>query len=243
VRYRALIAVCGDNSKDDEPILRTALFDSAADVRAFAQGQLKRLGFSDVGVSYRSRLANVGHHLLEAIHGLGECGAPEDADWVLPFARHARTTVRAAALRALKRLARDRYFATFADALSDPSARVVRSAHEALIGCPTEVGHARLEALLHDAPTPAGACAALRLLVQQDYWTALEIALRALQHREPTVRAVALAHIERTLRSQTYARPPDLPRLERVARETAGELPLGIERAITNLLEAARRMR
>jgi hypothetical protein len=120
---------------------------------------------------------------------------------------------------------------------------VVRSAHEALIGCPTEVGYARLEALLHDAPTPAGACAALRLLVQQDYWTALEIALRALHHRAPAVRAVALDCIERSLWRQTYARPPDLPRLERVARDVAGELPPGLQGQIVIFLQVARQMR
>ena len=243
VRYRAFVAICSDDSKDDEAILRTALFDSAGDVRAFAQGQLQRLGVTDVAASYRARLADAGQDPVPVLHGLGECGSPDDAESVVSYARHARATVRAVALRALRRLARDGNVATFADALSDPSARVVRSAYERLGGGAHEVGVPRLEALLRDAPTAAGACAAVRLLVQQDYWTALEVALRALRHREPTVRVVALGRVERILRGQTYARPTDLAHLQRVARDASSELPPGVQRQLTILFEAARQMR
>jgi HEAT repeat protein len=244
VRYRALIGICEGDSKEDEPVLRAALFDSAGAVRAFAQGQLRRLGFADVADSYRSRFpAGTARDVATAIDGLSECGGPDDSERIAPFVGERRAVVRVAALRALMRLARDRHISVFADALSDPRARVVRSAHEALVGSAIDVGFERLETLLRAHETPWAARAALQLLMEQDWWSALEIALRALRHPEPTVRVTAAACLERLLRKQSFVRPRDISRLETAIHDSVPALPPRLQGQLEIVLRVARQMR
>jgi HEAT repeat protein len=243
VRYRALIGICEGDSKDDEPVLRAALFDSAGAVRAFAQGQLRRLGFADIADSYRTRFpTGTTRAVVTAIDGLSECGGADDSERIAPFARDRRAVVRAAALRALMRLAPDRHITVFADALSDPRARVVRSAHEALVGRAIDVGFQRLEHLLREQSIPWAACAALQLLMEHDWWSALEIALVALRHPEPTVRVTAVACLERLLRKQSFVRPRDVPRLETAIRDAAPALPPRLQEELEIVLRVARQM-
>jgi HEAT repeat protein len=244
VRLRALVAMCADGPADVSSLLFDALLDASGAIRELARYELRQRGHEDVRAVYAKALAaSEGRRLLAAVSGLGECGNEEHAPLVVPFLAHVRGRVRAAAAKALVRLAPEASVPRFFDALRDPSARVVRTAYEALRGKAHLLDRAALLSLLDGAPSVQTRCAALGLLCEGDLWSAMGLALYAVLNESLAVREAAVAHLERLLLQQTYARPSDLGALESSLRAAEGALPPVLCRRIAGALAAVRKMR
>jgi HEAT repeat protein len=242
VRLLALGALLASGSDDLDGVLRRALLDPAAAVRELARYELGRRGSTDLLAPYATALRSGDPaDLVPALCGLRECGTKVDAPLALQFVSHRRARVRVAAVRALGKLDPEQHAAALADALADPSARVIRTASEALRGHAHLVDISRLRSLLNGANLRA-ATAALGLLCEGGYWAGLELALDAARRKEPAMHAAAVAHVERLVAQQAYTRPPNLQGLELAFDAAAERLPFDLRRRLSRSLAAARRM-
>jgi hypothetical protein len=116
-----------------EPVLREALFDTHAAVRAVARFDLRRAGFAAFRETYLAALDGLtGSRLKAALFGLGEMGSAEDAARVAGFLSHPAAGVRRAAVVALARLSPEAVLPVFIRALEDPSPGISRAARLAL---------------------------------------------------------------------------------------------------------------
>ncbi|MGV3617782.1 MAG: HEAT repeat domain-containing protein [Fimbriimonas sp.] len=130
-------------------ILEDALLDRNEGLRAQAR---ILLGPGDYAAYYRSKIP-----IPAAIEGLGATGTRADAEVLLPFLTSPVPRVRRATVRAIARLDARGATAAVQDRLSDPSARVVREAVQALRKLNASVDRDSLEAFLRLPGRPIAA--------------------------------------------------------------------------------------
>ncbi|GAB1817969.1 hypothetical protein [Herbidospora sp. RD11066] len=137
------------------------LDDPSKLVRLTAQGLVRRAG-GDPARFYRDELSTPA-----SIEGLGESGTPADAALVIPFLRHPRAKVRAAAAKALRGWSRHDEVTAL---IHDPSARVVAQASRSRMttGAPASFD------LIDPAHPVHVRRAGYRLLISADPWTRLK---------------------------------------------------------------------
>jgi HEAT repeat protein len=197
------------------PDLRGALLDRSAAVRAEARSALDRLDPMDFAAFYRDRVAEKAEpRLAEAVTGLAETGAADDADLVAPLVDHARPGVRRAALRALDRLAGSAAVPALVRAVGDASPSVSHTAAAALHPRATLADAAALEAWLDAAHPVHVRRNALSVLARRGKWDALAWILRGLADDEPGVRDAARRHLERwkTRFNRTFSQVTEVQR-------------------------------
>lgn len=146
------------------PELSQALLDRSAAGRAYARAIVTRAGPMDFAAFYRGQLGADSPRLAEALAGLGETGAAEDAGAVVPLLAHARPRVRTAATRALDRLAGDRYLDVFTVSLGSAAPGVSRAAADALRGRASWADEAAIASSFHPGGPPHARRNALGLL-------------------------------------------------------------------------------
>jgi hypothetical protein len=108
------------------------LLDGQTSVRTQAARLLERVALDVAASEFYREAVRTKTRLRPALLGLGETGGVRDADAVLPFVHDRSPGVRAAALRALSRLAPDPHVDRFAAAVFDRHARVSNEATRAL---------------------------------------------------------------------------------------------------------------
>ena len=115
--------------------LSEALLDSNRSIRSEARYHSRKLGSIDVAGFYREHLqSQVRSNLYAVIDGLGETGAPADAQLIVPYASHSVVKLRRAAIRAIGKLNTAAYIDLLLNALNDEAPRVSHQALRALIG-------------------------------------------------------------------------------------------------------------
>ncbi|WP_026413465.1 hypothetical protein [Actinomadura oligospora] len=209
---------------------RAFLGDRSAGVRAVAQWAVRRDGEDPVPF-YREALAACVDDGTAAVAGvllgLGECGSRDDAVLAVPFLRHGRPRVRAAAIRAASGLGgREGGWAAL---LTDSAPVVVRMVSRTMIALEVTVPVGELWALLDPARPRHVRRAAYLLLRHRDTWTRLEADLRLLAGRDAELGERARADLLRWVREavNAYARLPVGGRevLEELLRDVRDVLP------------------
>ena len=196
----------------------TALFDRSPLVRSVAQRLVP-----DAADRYRAALPR-------GVAGLGETGEPADAALVRPWLEDPEPRVRAAAVRALRRLgAVD--VELVERMLADPSDVVVRAVVAALRGRVVRLDRDRLLALLESDGRMVVRNAAYRLLRESGVWVRLLTDLRLVAvDDELRHRALADLHDWMSSRSATAYTPPNPVELRQALRAAEPHLPAGLER-------------
>lgn len=179
------------------PALREALLDRRASLRAAARAALARLEPMDAAAYYRARMGADAPRLDAAVAGLAETGGAEDADTVAPLLSHPRPRVRAAALRALARLAGDASVPGLVRALGDASSSVSRAAADALRPRVVRADASALAAWYGRAHAEPVRRNALSLLAARGKWDGLAWILQACADADPPIRAAGLRHLQR----------------------------------------------
>lgn len=211
------------------PLLRRALFDAAASVRASARFHLSRLQpESRVAELYRAALDRPDDVavLAIAISGLAEVGTRDDAALISFLTSSASVRVAKAAIRACARLARQECTREIIEALNDPRVGVSRAARIALVGTP--LAPTLLVDLVREAPHTHTRLNALWLSEKLGRWDGLVALLHAFQNERDDVRHAAHVAIERWLslvsRSAYLPAPLDRRHLELI-RALLGVIP------------------
>jgi hypothetical protein len=129
VRQVALVALAANYPKDAEPSLEWAVRDRSASIRDLARFQLRKRHEVDFAHIYREALicASV-VRLVVAIAGLGEVGAPSDAESILKFLSHRSARVRRASVRAVAQLGGETFLRDVLPRLHDPVQSVASTA-------------------------------------------------------------------------------------------------------------------
>jgi HEAT repeat protein len=179
------------------PALRTALLDRSAVTRGEARAAIARLEPMDFAAFYRALVQPDAPRLAEAVAGLAETGAAEDADAVAPLRAHARPRVRAAALRALVRLAGDAAVPALVAALGDASPGVSRAAAYALRPRAARADVAALAAWFSNGHAAYVRRNALGLLARGGKWDGIAWILQACGDAEPTVHEAGVRQLRR----------------------------------------------
>lgn len=191
VRRAALIAL---PAADAAPHLERAVLDRSGAVREIAR---HLLGKRDVAAAYRDALpaAATPRKLTTAIAGLAETGTAADAELIAPYLSHGAPSVRRTAVKAVMRLAGDRFADRIAAMLNDPAPSVSAAARNAvrkhapaldaaqLMGlAASQARHVRLNALHAIAALPK--------------WQSIAPLLRAAADPDEEVAAVAERYVE-----------------------------------------------
>ncbi len=155
----------------------------SAMTRATAQWAVRRAG-RDPAAIYRNALADdpPAGRARALVAGLGECGTRQDVDILLPFLEHPSPRMRAAAVRAVRRLGGSPV--RIAGMLADPAPVVVRAVKQALRGEPAAVPAVRLWELLAAESPPHVRLGAYEQLRAKDTWTRVHVDLHLLVTRD-----------------------------------------------------------
>ncbi|GAA4512018.1 hypothetical protein GCM10023191_077040 [Actinoallomurus oryzae] len=185
------------------------LADRSALMRATAQWAVRRTGRTPA-VLYRRVLGAdpAAGRARALVAGLGECGAVPDIDVLTPFLGHRSPRVRAAAVRAIRRLGGSP--ARVAGMFADPAPVVVRAVRAALRTEPDAVPAARLRELLAAGSPRHVRQAAYELLCASGTWTRVQVDLELLAARDADLFARARADLVAWSRGDaaTVYRPP-----------------------------------
>jgi hypothetical protein len=159
------------------------LADRSALMRATAQWAVRRAGRTPAPLYRRALAADPAAGRARAlVAGLGECGTLPDVDVLSPYLGHASPRVRAAAVRAIRRLGGSP--ARIAGMLADPAPVVVRAVRAALRTEPDAVPAAGLRELLATGSPRHVRQGAYELLRVTDTWTRVRIDLELLAARD-----------------------------------------------------------
>jgi HEAT repeat protein len=209
------------------PALRGMLLDRAPTTRGEARALIDRLEPMDFAEYYRDRIAPDAPRLAEAVAGLAETGAAEDAYVVEPLLAHSRPRVRAAALRALVRLTGDAAVPALVAALGDGSASVSRVAADGLRPRAARADVAALGAWFSGDHAPHVRRNALALLAVRGKWDGIAWILQACGDADPTVHEAGMRQLrwwhQRFNRSFTQPAPAQQERI-RAALAQAGDV-------------------
>jgi len=178
--------------------LEMALLDSSISLRETARFQLRRTGGMDFAAFYREAI-RTGASLYGAILGLGETGTPDDAGQLLPFLQHETIRVRKAALRAVARLAGDRYAGQLFQAMSSDHPGLSRTACEVLLDRPYTLDPNELYALFSGHPCPHVRRNALLLFGKLGKWQSLPYLIRTQGVKDSQLSEMAHRMLQRWL--------------------------------------------
>jgi hypothetical protein len=170
------------------------LADRSALMRATAQWAVRRTGRTPAVLYRRALRADpAAGRARDLVAGLGECGAVPDIDVLTPFLGHTSPRVRAAAVRAIRRLGGSP--ARVAGMFADPAPVVVRAVRAALRTEPDAVPAARLRELLAAGSPRHVRQAAYELLCASGTWTRVQVDLELLAARDADLFARARADL------------------------------------------------
>jgi len=203
VAVRTVAAIFAERA-GDLALLRAAALDASATPRGIAAAGLARRGM-DVAALYRAAVDGDERTQVGAVAGLGERGAAADAETVARFLEHAQGRVRAAAVEAYARLAREEALPILARMLGDAAPSVSRAAMRALERRRMWVDPATLEALYAPASPPHVRKNALRLMSRRGRWTGIVPVLRALCDEDARIADAARRHLRRWAQLQRSA--------------------------------------
>lgn len=207
------------------------LADRPALMRATAQWAVRRAGRTPAPLYRRALAADPAAGRTRAlVAGLGECGTLPDVDVLSPYLGHASPRVRAAAVRAVRRLGGSP--ARIAGMLADPAPVVVRAVRAALRTEPDIVPAARLRELLAAGSPRHVRLGAYELLRVSDMWTRVQVDLELLAARDADLCERAHADLVDWSRGDavTAYRPPAREVLRRLGSLIdAAEPALGTE--------------
>jgi HEAT repeat protein len=201
VRAEMLEGLAERDAARAQQVLPPALFDRSAAVRYTVRHLLTRLSPAlDVRAAYHERLPRAtGSDLTACLLGLAETGAGPDAATVRPFVSHPRSSVRAAAVRALAHLAPNAEADLFLQLVHDRSAGVSRAAAEALRSRLHLLGSDALWQAFERDETPHVRRRLLSLFARLSKWRQLNYCLRAVTLSAGDQRRVAVAAVEKWL--------------------------------------------
>ncbi|WP_285621668.1 hypothetical protein [Actinoallomurus iriomotensis] len=185
------------------------LADRSALMRATAQWAVRRAGGTPAALYRRALTADPAAGRVRAlVGGLGECGTLPDLDVLSPFLEHPSPRVRAAAVRAVRRLGGSP--ARIAEMLADPAPVVVRAVRAALREEPGTAPPARLRELLATGSPRHVRLGAYELLRVSDTWTRVQVDLELLAARDADLGDRARADLVAWSRGDaaTAYRPP-----------------------------------
>jgi len=224
-----------------------ALMDRNPAVRELARFQLtQRDAGRSFAVVYRDEIAtpNTAARLSTALAGLGETGEPADARVIEPFALHARSSVRRAAVRALARLDPEASGAVFVRALSDSSPRVIHESRDALAANASLIDLDTVRRVVRDAPTLAGRIAALALGQSLGKWRSLALWLEASMSPELELaehaRQLLRMWVIRANRSSVAPPARELVEIDATLARTRFSLDDSIRRELSEMLDVWR---
>ena len=177
---------------------RNALLDHSASVRQVARFVIGEQDSSfSIADFYRDLLGTPdAARLVVALAGITESGIEQDAALVAPFLTHARSGVRAQAIRSLGKLDPMAYANVFVTALSDASPRVVRAARDVLEEQPTFIDYATIKNIMQHGPYAHSRTDALRLGNTLGKWPSILLWLEASQDGEPALAEAARERID-----------------------------------------------
>lgn len=211
-------------------LLMTALLDRSAALRAAARSHLRDRGEGDFAAMYRDALAAKSPPtLVAACLGLGETGAPEDADLLARYLAHELPQVRRAAVRGVARLDGDGYLPVLLRCVLDEAPGVSNEAQRALLPFASGLdsaelwGHFRASALFYVRFNLLGLLAAL------PKWKSIVYLVRATGDDDWRMAAQARDYVCRWQAeyNRSFAQPTrqDLDQLADALSESAGRLP------------------
>ena len=130
VRTVAAHAYVEQSNIDIAHLLWRLALDPAASLRAIGRYYLAKSGNCDFADFYRTKLGErkTKKQLAAAISGLGEVGNGDDTERLAPFIRHKSSKIAAAAVRALARVAPERFISEFMERLLNGAPSVSREA-------------------------------------------------------------------------------------------------------------------
>lgn len=213
VRREGLSAVIRRFPKEASSILKDAIFDRNRSIRAFAQFYLARLEASKVSPIYRDALSQGKRDTATAIAGLGEVGAKEDVALVLQYAKSEQIKVRAAAIRAVGKLAGDDYVPVFLESLMDESPAVTRAASQSLRGRGHLVDAAALKATFQSNCRRQIRIAALRLFEEMQPWAVMPMMIAAVGDPDASIATRAKSFLDGCA-NRVFTAPTDMQRRE-----------------------------
>jgi len=223
--------------------LRTALLDTSASVRQLARfyiGKMKPM--TDFAAGYRAALD--GPRCAAAAAGLGETGAPDDWQLVLPLLRGTSREARAA-LKAAKRLNADASHSVFLGSLTDRRDSVCREAVSLLPWRLSEEDATDLARLWRNAATPGARRAITEAMLRLPPWQALLALLSCAQTVPDVLNDAACAALVRWRpehRAYYAPLPPPLDlrgRIETALRNARATLPEEIANRIASVLRSS----
>jgi len=207
VRLDALRALLAGFPERSGPIIRDAVFDRSAAVRAAARFHLaQQVPQTDFAAAYRARLARPDDDPRAALSGLSETGRPDDVHHLLPYLDDARQQVRRTAVIAAARLSADCVHDRVLAMLEDAVGAVSAAARRMLSRDPTRLDADSLLSLIGRAPFVHVRRNALILLAAMSYWASLPQLLQSCRSSDESIRMLALPEIER--RSSRSRFPP-----------------------------------
>ncbi|MEL6615176.1 MAG: HEAT repeat domain-containing protein, partial [Bacteroidota bacterium] len=211
VRREALLALVAHQWPGANEAIESGLLDGHASVREVARffATQRASGDRDLAPLYRAALAEARNTaaIRAALGGLSETGSHDDATLVAPFLGDSRSSIRAAALRTIARIAPADSPEAFRAALRDPSRRVVRTAATGLASGAIpgiDVAQTLVEAFSSSRMTSTR-LALLPAVSRMPPWVALPHLLHA--SSRPETRAIALGHLTRWAHLQVFTHP------------------------------------
>jgi len=186
VRTMALRVVAQGYWDEFETELRNAMFDIGGNVRWAAAYYLRKNGETDLAGVCRRKLAESDIPPPGLLLGLSETGTPEDFELVEPYAKHARTKLRAAAISALGRLDKEKAAPYALQGLRDNSGKVRRAATAVLGKCAPGTHLSEIREVIREG-SPKVKTSALQLLAGAGRWNVLADILEAVIDRNEDV--------------------------------------------------------
>ncbi len=222
VRLLALETRLARRPDSAETRLLAALTDGSGRVRLFCQHYVRvRMG-QDPAAAYRRGIVRGGANLAEALLGLGETGQESDAAQVRPFLSHSRPRVRAAAVGALDRLAKEPPLSAFLLALEEESPAVSRAARAALSRRASVVSLDALREMYRMTRHRHVRANVLALIARNSLWGAAPTLVAASAHAEEDLRAKGRGLLARWLlrsaRGGTFPTPEQRDALDAALR-------------------------
>ena len=222
---------------------RSALLDHSASVRQVARFVVGEQDSSfSIADFYRDLLGTPdAARLVVALAGITEAGIEQDAALVAPFLTHARSGVRAQAVRSLGKLDPIAYANVFVTALSDASPRVVRAARDVLEEQPAFIDYATIKSIMQYGPYAHSRADALRLGDTLGKWPSILLWLEASQDGEPALVEAARERIDQWIARANFRytapRPGEVSSIQALLDRSEGSLNATVVTNIRGFLQ------
>lgn len=244
VRREALYAALDDTPEHRRAVLQAALLDRHASMRHAARFYLRdrseqASGTPDIREFYLDVLAHgEPSKRAAAISGVGECGTQADADGLARFVSDARSTVAAAAVRAVASLDPGHRVDWLVGLLRDDRPSVVREAGRALESLGNAVPVEALRHVLHGDSGEQSRRSALRILLRRHPYDAVVDAVTAAGSGSEALARAGTEFIDRAMPWRVSYGPSDA---QKAAAQSAiqglqAPLPENLRRRILDLI-------